>query len=157
MTDIKSVISQILEQTAAEIRANLDTQRVTASGRSRDSIRVRETEDGHLQLIGGGEGAAPMETLETGRKAGKVPRGFEDILKEWMVDKGVNVEDEDKFARSLKWRIIRKGTLRHFDLTQQKDIYSTPVSMAASAIIERGKEALGADIKTAISALHFSK
>lgn len=57
-----------------------------ASGRTAKSMRV-EVDEYHGTLYG----RRAFGTLETGRKAGRVPKGFRKIIQKWMKDKGISV------------------------------------------------------------------
>lgn len=144
-TNIDNVRLQVLQrltQAAAEIQSSMDSAGVNASGRTRASIRVREIDGGTLQLVGGGQNAAPVPTLEVGRAGGNVPKGFSEILLQWSRDKGLNFETESRrksFAYLLARKIAREGTQRH---KQNEDIYSTIAQRAADDIAEIIKEQL---------------
>ncbi len=126
-------IKRILEQTRDEIRANMESQRINASGRTSASIKVEEYDKG-LRLVGGGQGAAPVPTLEFGREGGKVPRGFYGIIRQWARDKGLvfaTERERNTFAHFVARKIAREGTRRH---EQHADVYSTPVEDAKERI-----------------------
>lgn len=57
-----------------------------ASGRTAKSMRV-EVDEYHGTLFG----RRAFGTLETGRRAGRVPNGFRKIIQKWMKDKGISV------------------------------------------------------------------
>lgn len=133
---LKEQVLQRLTQAAVEIQASMDDAGVNASGRTRASIRVREVDGGTLQLVGGGQNAAPVPTLEVGRAGGNVPKGFSEILLQWSRDKGLQFETESKrksFAYLLARKIAREGTERH---KQNIDVYSTIAQTAADEIAE---------------------
>ena len=86
-------------------------------------------------MVSGGEKIAPFETLETGRKAGKVPFGFTAILVQWSKDKGIGFSTESKrrsFAYLLGRKIAREGTERHRQ--PRNDIYTPAVTEAVKEI-----------------------
>lgn len=107
---------------------------INASGRTSDSFRVVDYGDGHVALVMGGEGTAPLVTLEVGRPGGKVPYGFTDILVEWSKNKGIAFPD-DRMRKTFAWflgkRIEREGTLRH---QTPVDVYSSIVQDAVSRL-----------------------
>lgn len=76
-----------------------------ASGRTIASLKVEITEDGGVLW-----GRSPFGTLETGRKGGKVPAGFWKIIRQWMDDKGIQVEKPDSFAYLVARKIANEGT-----------------------------------------------
>ncbi len=57
-----------------------------ASGRTIASMRVEQPSEDETILWG----RSPFGTLETGRKAGKIPYGFRGIIRQWMRDKGLH-------------------------------------------------------------------
>ena len=67
--------------------------------------------------------------LETGRKPGRVPKEFIDILKRWAQAKGISFSDEKQFnlwANAVKWKIIREGT-KLYRSGQNEDIFDSSV------------------------------
>lgn len=151
---LSEYIEKALNDAGERIKTNIDTQGVNASGKTKASIKVIKTEKG-FALVGGGDDTAPIGTLETGRKAGNVPEGFEDILIQWARDKGISVDDEKAFARSLKWRIIKKGTLRNFVPSERKDIFSTVVTETLANIKENVGQYPLSTIKEYVRKLNF--
>lgn len=102
--DLKQEIVNILLEAKDEIISNIDTEGIRASGRTQQSLKVVEYENG-VQLVGGGGDAAPIETLQYGRKAGKVPKGFTEIIVKWMEDKSINVKQVPyKRKPSANWK-----------------------------------------------------
>lgn len=156
MMTLTEYIHTALEGAAERIRLNIDAQGINASGRTKASILVRETEKG-FALVGGGDKAAPIGTLEIGRKAGKVPSDFETILSEWVAAKGINVADERKFVRSLAWKIKRYGTERHRDPSKRKDIYSSVAVETLENIKNEAKEHLLQTVRAIITKVHFKQ
>lgn len=136
MADIDSIkkqVAQRLSEAVAAIQASMAANNINASGRTSASFRVVETGDG-LQLVGGGQGAAPVETLEVGRPPGNVPAGFATILEQWSRDKGLQFETESKrksFAYLLGRKIERDGTERY---REPIDVYSSITRQAADDI-----------------------
>ena len=48
---------------------------------------------------------APFETLQYGREGGKVPMGFQSIIKQWIIDKGITTNPIDyKRIPSARWQ-----------------------------------------------------
>lgn len=133
--ELRTEIYKILEAARDDIRGNMAAAGINASGRTSASIHVRDTADG-VQLVGGGENAAPVPTLEVGRPGGKVPRGFYYIIKEWSKAKGIQFEKESErstFAYFVAKKIAREGTQRN---KENVDVYSTPVKKAVGSINE---------------------
>ena len=143
MSKLKDDIVKLLEDAKNDIQQNLASNRINATGRTSDSFHVVETA-GHVMLVMGGDGTAPLSTLEIGRADGKIPYGFTDILMQWSRDKGIAFPDE-KMRKTFAWflgqRIKREGTLRH---KNPVDVYSTvlydTVELLKPAIIQAVKD-----------------
>lgn len=152
---LEQQIWSILEQAGTEIRVNMSSRRVNASGRTSASIHVERYDKG-MRLVGGTEGThpvhdypqwkgtadaadtAPIPTLEFGRGASTkmppVPRAFYYIIRQWSRDKGLSFTSESErstFAYFLSRKIAREGTERS---RNHIDIYSTPVMNAKDRI-----------------------
>jgi hypothetical protein len=82
--ELDSILSDWGNRVADRIKSNLDTTGTTASGRTKDSIEVVAI-DGELTIYG----RRFFEGVETGRPAGKIPYKFQDIIRQWMDDKGI--------------------------------------------------------------------
>lgn len=127
--------TQRLAAAADEIRGNMATKGINASGRTSASITVRQLQTG-VQLVGGGKATAPVPTIEVGRSGGSVPYGFTAILEQWSRDKGLVFESESRrrsFAYLLGRKIAKAGTHRHIF---PEDVYSGTVDVAAKDIRE---------------------
>lgn len=141
-------ITKILEQARAEIRANIVSKGIKASGRSMDAFKVRNTRNG-VQLYYAGGNVAPLETLEIGRPAGNVPGGFaricrtgkyagrpdvsntfKYILIKWAEEKGL-ADFGWGAATNLGRKIAYEGTDRQ---RAPQDVYSTTAVKAANDI-----------------------
>lgn len=170
MEDLEQQILAILTQAREEMRANMQAQRINASGRTSASLRV-EKYTGGLRLVGGTEGThlvsdapsmlgieaadtAPIPTLEFGRRGGgnpPVPRGFYYIIREWTRAKGINFSSESErgtFAYFLARKIAREGTRRN---QMPADVYSTPVMNARERIEMAVKSSLQNTLRAALS------
>ena len=84
---MREEIIKILTECKAEIINNMQSEGVTVTGRTAGSLAVEDRGD-HLLLLQKPEGA-PLETTQFGRPAGKVPTGFRQIIKQWIVDKKI--------------------------------------------------------------------
>ena len=125
-------IIQELEALKERIRQNMETAGENASHRTEQSFAV-EVYDGGVRLVARAGERAPLDTLEIGRPAGKVPSGFTAILEQWSRDKGIQMSDKDRrtFAYFLGKRIQKEGTKRN---AQHEDIYSSAVEESAKKI-----------------------
>ena len=99
------LVSSELEALKQRIIENHRSAGQVASGRTIASLKVEMTEDGGVLW-----GRSAFGTLETGRKGGKVPAGFWKIIRQWMDDKGIQVEKPDSFAYLVARKIAKEGT-----------------------------------------------
>lgn len=129
--DVKLIVGDELESLRERIIANHEAAGQVASGRTRDSIRIELTEDGGILW-----GRQAFGVLETGRKPGKVPKGFYQIIQQWAIDKGISVPDIKSFSYLVARKIAREGT-EMYRTGQKKDIYSTDVEKTIQEIENR--------------------
>lgn len=99
------LVASELEALKQRIIENHRSAGQVASGRTIASLKVEMTEDGGVLW-----GRSAFGTLETGRKPGKVPAGFWKIIRQWMDDKGIQVEKPDSFAYLVARKIANEGT-----------------------------------------------
>lgn len=133
---VESDISGILEKAAEEIKSNLEAKGINATGRTSRAIKVRRIASGfQLGKFPDGEQTAPLQTLEIGRPAGKVPRCFKFIIWDWMDAKGISTGDarvDARIAGAIAYGKIRRiGTNRH---QHHEDVFSTTVQETARDI-----------------------
>lgn len=102
---VMELVASELEALKQRIIENHRNAGQVASGRTIASLKVEMTEDGGVLW-----GRSPFGTLETGRKPGKVPAGFWKIIRQWMDDKGIQVEKPDSFAYLVARKIAKEGT-----------------------------------------------
>lgn len=102
---VMELVSSELEALKQRIIENHRSAGQVASGRTIASLKVEMTEDGGVLW-----GRSAFGTLETGRKGGKVPAGFWKIIRQWMDDKGIQVEKPDSFAYLVARKIAKEGT-----------------------------------------------
>lgn len=135
MAQLTEEIMQELEALKERIRQNMDTAGENASHQTEQSFAV-DVYDGGVRLVARAGERAPLDTLEIGRPAGKVPRGFTAILEQWSRDKQIHMSDKDRrtFAYFLGKRIQKEGTRRN---TKHEDIYSSAVEEAVKKIEEK--------------------
>lgn len=144
--DIKGNIVSMLETLKSDIQKRMEIEGINASGITSASFHV-EAYDGGVKLVAGGEGAAPIETLEIGRPGGNVPAGFRFILYAWSIDKGISFSSDSErmsFAYLLGKKIQREGTLRN---ANHVDVYSSLVKEASGKIESKIATALKESIK----------
>lgn len=137
--NVSNTISGILTQARDEIRANMQTQNINASGRTSASLQVRQN-GSRIELVKVAGENAPFQTLQYGRAGGKVPAGFYYIIKQWTRDKGLSFPNETErgtFAYFAARKIAREGTRRHE--TPNTQVYSEPIKKAAEEISQEVK------------------
>lgn len=129
--DLRNEILGILETAREKIVGNIEGQNIKASGRTQNALKV-EDRGSKLVLLDDG-GGAPFETLQYGREPGKVPAGFRNILKEWLVVKNIAVEPIPyKTAKGGKYTPQERGLMKaagaiaHKIATKGTDRYSQP-------------------------------
>lgn len=127
------LVASELEALKQRIIENHRNAGQVASGRTIASLKVKMTEDGGVLW-----GRSAFGTLETGRKGGKVPAGFWKIIRQWMDDKGIQVEKPDSFAYLVARKIAREGT-QLFRNGGRSDIYSPEVKDT----VERVSDGIG--------------
>ena len=148
---MKEEIIKILTECKAEIVSNMQSEGITVTGRTAGSLEVDDRGE-HLVLFQKPEGA-PIETTQFGRGAGKVPRGFREIIKQWIIDKGIATQPipyiripserwqpmytaEERglasAAGAIAHKIATKGTDRF--LNPNKNVYTEPIDKAIEKI-----------------------
>lgn len=92
-------------------------------------------------------------TQETGRKRGRVPYRFWEIIEQWSIDKGLSFrtsKDRERFSRAVAFKIAKEGTSqfrsgKNTDIfTDQKPLYERKfVQIVKRAASNRIREILG--------------
>ena len=148
---MKEEIIKILTECKAEIVSNMQSEGITVTGRTAGSLEVEDRGE-HLVLFQKPEGA-PLETTQFGRGAGNVPRGFREIIKQWIIDKGIATQPipyirtpsanwqpmytpEERglaaAAGAIAHKIATKGTERFAN--PKTNIYTEPIDKAIEKI-----------------------
>lgn len=138
--DLKQIVEAKLQAAISKIQDNLQSTGTNASGRTSQSLRLESSDYGFIIY-----GRKAFATVETGRMAGGVPKGFNDIIKQWIIDKGISVTQIPyKRKESQNWRpkysvsersliiaagaisfTIKKSGTSLFRKGGRKDIFST--------------------------------
>lgn len=139
--DVKKILSEELESLRKRIIANHEAAGQVASGRTRDSLRVEATDDEGILF-----GRYPFGTLETGRKPGKVPKGFAAIIEQWVKDKGIKPKDPESFPYRVARKIEKEGT-ELYRSGKTEDIYSSEIPKTIESIGDRITGALGIEVE----------
>ena len=150
--NVSNTIAGILTQARDEIRANMQTQNINASGRTSSALQVRQN-GSRIELVKVAGENAPFHTLQYGRAGGKVPAGFYYIIKQWTRDKGLSFSNETErgtFAYFTARKIASEGTKRHE--TPNEQVYSEPIKKATESIESVVKDYVLARISAAIKA-----
>lgn len=138
--DISNILRNALELARDDIRANLATTGTNASGRTSASLEVT-VGDNTATLWG----RQAFGTVETGRRGGRVPRGFRHIIYDWMQDKGVHAtitgnRSQRSADMSMAYLIARKIQREGSSLYRRggrEDIYSNVLPATISTIREQ--------------------
>lgn len=129
--EVKGILSEELEILKQRIIENHIRARQKASGRTIASLRI-EVNDNQGVLFG----RQAFGVLETGRKPGNVPKGFYQIIQQWVHDKGIQVDNPKSFSYLVARKIAREGT----DLYKEggrADIYSPEIEKTIQNIMNR--------------------
>ena len=139
--EIKGILNEELESLRQRIVENHIQAGQRASGRTIKSLHV-VVDDDHGILFG----RKAFGVLETGRGPGKVPKGFYKIIRQWMIDKGIQVEKPKSFAYLVARKIAEKGT-RLYRTEKHEDIYSKDIEIAIQNIMNRVFGIFSKDVK----------
>ena len=123
--NVGGVLKDCLDTMVEEIRAQLEATGTNASMRTSDSLEVVMTKTGGQILA-----REYFQGVEMGRPAGKVPHGFQSIIKQWILDKKIQVtpvpyktdrpHKYDERERSLN---IAAGAIAHTIATSGTQLY----------------------------------
>lgn len=129
--DVRSIISGQLAKAQEDIRMNMSSQGVNASGRTSKSLRIEDRGSSIVLVIGGDRSmfgrTAPLETLEIGSRSGKRGAWFKGIIHDWTIEKGMVFENEShRWAVStvIARKIEEEGTARH---KNHIDVYTSVI------------------------------
>lgn len=158
------ILQEELEALRLNIISNHTRAGQKASGRTAASLHVEVSEDGGVLY-----GRKPFGTLETGRKAGRVPQNFQQIIIKWMADKGIKPAPIPYLTnRQHKYTPEQRGVLRMSYFVAKKiretgtklfrdggraDIYSPEIEKTVRAIESR----MLSLIKTKIEHIRINK
>lgn len=111
--------------------ANMQAQGLNASGKTSKSLEVVMSDNGGALM-----GRSFFAVLETGRKAGKVPKNFRQIIEKWATDKGLTFETPAKL-RSFSYLVARKiaaeGT-KQYRTGRRTDVFTDAINETVTSI-----------------------
>ena len=137
IVDVSKILKSALNDARDSIRANLLSTGTNASGRTSESLEV--VVEGDVGIL---YGRQAFGTVETGRKGGKIPAGFRDIIYQWMQDKGVHAEvtvnrsqrsADMSMAYHIAKKIAREGSKLYRD-GGRNDIYSNVLPLTIERV-----------------------
>ena len=82
--ELDTILSQWAENVIAKIQLNLESTGTNASGRTSASLDYEITDTGLII-----SGRQYFQGVEQGRPGGRVPYRFQDVIRQWMEDKGI--------------------------------------------------------------------
>ena len=150
MKEVQNIIFEELEDLRKRIISNIDSTGRRASGRTSGSMHTDVSENRGILF-----GRMAFETLETGRKPGKVPAGFYQIIKQWVIDKGISFDSQSErnsFAYLVSRKIAREGT-QLYRTGAEADVYTTEVPET----IERIKDRVGFLMRLEFESIKLNK
>lgn len=129
MDFIYDIIDKELKEAKDSIVSNMKSNGKYVSGKSASLVTVEGT-----NLL------APVwiDTLENGRKEGKLPYNIKEILIQWGKSKGLSFDSESDLNR---WTFLTAKKIREFGTKQYrdsnyKDIYSSVIEDTANSLKE---------------------
>ena len=135
MITTEKILSEELEQLKADIIQRQKAAGEMASGKTAAGYEVSVENANHGWL----SGFSYVGVLEVGRKPGKVPMYFKEIIKRWIVAKGLQYQGEkelNRMAASIAWVIHKEGTTLHRH-GYKVDIFDTPLKNFTDRLMNR--------------------
>jgi hypothetical protein len=147
-SSIEVILMEELQTLKAQITANIRATGQWASGKTAASMAVMVSGS-----IGELVGRRAFGTLETGRRGGRVPRNFHNIIYDWMMAKGVHAEpipyktsrphkytEQERGDRTMAYFIaktIRRDGTRLYREGGRDDVYSRAIPTTIERINSR--------------------
>lgn len=88
-----------------------------------------------------------FQYAEWGRGPGGIPGNFEEIIIDWVRERGISVDDERKFARNVAWKTMTKGSYLHRNESERRDFLEGVGEEATETIKDKYQEFLIKHIK----------
>ena len=147
---------RLMSQFKQQIKAKMLQYGKWATGKTWNSIEPYAEETGGILSIGlTTSEPIPVKALETGRKAGRIPAGFMDLIYQWSIAKGIAFKSDKErrtFAYLTARKILREGTLQ-FKHGKNTDIYTSLESIYETQIIAYLDKLVGSTVKAQIDFL----
>lgn len=135
MSDL--IVRDLLEKTMRDIKAGIERNMTNlhrnASGKSVRSLKYTIDGDLHAQL----EGNISFLWMEKGRKRGKIPSNFQNIILQWIRDKGISVSGDEHDAAWLIAQHIRKHGTKLNYTGGFDDIYTSVINTNVNALYKK--------------------
>lgn len=103
MLEMKDILQGFLEGISKDIKAEQSKQGRVASGKTAQSLESESTDTTGILY-----GNISVNVLETGRKGGRGPYGFREIILQWMDDKGIFKDESESKRKSIAYLISEK-------------------------------------------------
>jgi hypothetical protein len=130
--DLKQIVEQKLQAAIVKIQDNLQNTGTNASRRTSQSLRLESSDYGFIIY-----GRKAFATVETGRAAGGIPKGFNEIIKQWIIDKGLSVTQIPyKRKESENWR--PKYSVSERSLNIAAGAISFTIKKSGSSLFRKG-------------------
>lgn len=150
-SDIRTLVISHVERIRTGIVQNMASQGRTTSGASVQSLLT--VPDG--KAIGATLMGAPQwAVMQHGRKPGKVPGNFREIIKEWAKKKGISIQPKqgqsqesalNSFSYLVARSIMKNGTKLYRD-KGYNDIFDTLIDQEAEKLAEAAQGLLSVEI-----------
>jgi hypothetical protein len=133
--DNKTILSEELDRLREDIINSQKEHNAWASGKTAEGYAVNVESPFHAAL----EGYAYVGAMDKGRKAGKVPYNFNEIIKRWIEAKGLKPkgnESLERMANSIAWCIKKKGSYLHRN-GYELHLFDEPVKNFSERLADR--------------------
>ncbi len=137
-SEVKAILEDIMSSSRNSIASAIVSEGANASGRTIASLhsKVVEDEEGMSARL---YGRQAFHTLERGRAGGRVPSGFRHIIRQWMMDKGIDMGSDtsnNSFAYFVARKIALEGT-KLYRRGGRTTIYTPAVDTATTLLLQK--------------------
>lgn len=150
-SDIRALVVTSVERIRAGIVQNMSAQGRTTSGASVQSLLTVPDKSAIGATL---MGAPQWAVMQHGRKPGKVPSNFREIIKEWAKRKGISIQARqgqsqesalNSFSYLVARSIMRNGTKLYRD-KGYNDIFDTLIEQEAEKLAQDAQGLLSVEI-----------